>query len=103
VVEVDADRAGLSRDELVAVLVAENVLARRYFYPGCHRMEPYCSDAKTAALSLPVTERLAESVLALPTGLQLDDRGISCIGEILADAIENSAAIRSRLGRRQAA
>jgi dTDP-4-amino-4,6-dideoxygalactose transaminase len=40
VVEVDASDAGLGRDELQRVLWAENVLARRYFYPGCHRMEP---------------------------------------------------------------
>jgi dTDP-4-amino-4,6-dideoxygalactose transaminase len=103
VVEVDAQIAGLTRDELIAVLVAENVLARRYFYPGCHRMEPYCSDAKMAAQSLPVTERLADTVLALPTGLQLDERGVTRITEILSDAIANADAIRSRLGRRQAA
>jgi dTDP-4-amino-4,6-dideoxygalactose transaminase len=103
VVEVDAQIAGLSRDELLAVLVAENVLARRYFYPGCHRMEPYLSDAKTAATSLPVTERLADTVFALPTGLQLDERGVTRITEILSDAIANADAIRSRLGRRRAA
>jgi len=40
VVEVTAERAGLSRDEILAALRAENVLARRYFYPGCHRMAP---------------------------------------------------------------
>jgi dTDP-4-amino-4,6-dideoxygalactose transaminase len=103
VVEVDAERAGLTRDDLVAVLLAENVLARRYFHPGCHRMEPYRSDAKTAARSLPVTERLAQSVLALPTGLQLGEREIARIGEILSHAIESAAEIRSRLARRQAA
>ena len=85
------------------MLVAENVLARRYFYPGCHRMEPYLSDAKTAATLLPVTERLADTVLALPTGLQLDERGVTRITEILSDAIANADAIRSRLGRRHAA
>ena len=40
VLEID-ESAGLSRDELQEVLWAENVLARRYFFPGCHRMEPY--------------------------------------------------------------
>ena len=40
-VEVDETRAGISRDALVKVLQAENVLARRYFYPGAHQMEPY--------------------------------------------------------------
>jgi dTDP-4-amino-4,6-dideoxygalactose transaminase len=103
VVEVDAQITGLSRDELIDVLVAENVLARRYFYPGCHRMEPYLLDAKTAATSLSVTERLADTVLALPTGLQLDERGVTRITEILSDAIANADAIRSRPGRRHAA
>ena len=43
VLEVDEAEAGLSRDELLKVLHAERVLARRYFWPGCHRMEPYRS------------------------------------------------------------
>jgi dTDP-4-amino-4,6-dideoxygalactose transaminase len=103
VVEVDPQIAGLSRDDLIQVLVAENVLARRYFYPGCHRMQPYCSDPTIATQSLPVTERLAETVFALPTGMQLDERAICRIGDILADAIENAAAVRGRLGHRQAA
>ncbi|HVM48660.1 MAG TPA: DegT/DnrJ/EryC1/StrS family aminotransferase, partial [Candidatus Acidoferrum sp.] len=42
VLEVD-EAAGLERDLLVQALHAENVLARRYFFPGCHRMEPYLS------------------------------------------------------------
>ena len=38
VVEVDEATAGLTRDDLIKVLHAENVLARKYFWPGCHRM-----------------------------------------------------------------
>ena len=34
VLEVDEREAGLTRDALVEVLFAENVLARRYFFPG---------------------------------------------------------------------
>ena len=34
VLEVDQRSAGLSRDELATVLAAENVLARRYFFPA---------------------------------------------------------------------
>jgi dTDP-4-amino-4,6-dideoxygalactose transaminase len=103
VVEVDERTAGLTRDELLAVLSAENVLARRYFYPGCHRTAPYAADATIAARPLPVTERLAESVLALPTGLQLDESAIMRIGAIVSEAIEHAAAIRRQLGRRRAA
>ena len=43
IIEIDEAEAGLSRDQLVSVLHAERVLARRYFYPGVHRMEPYRS------------------------------------------------------------
>ena len=43
VVKIDEARGALTRDELVRVLMAENVAARRYFFPGCHRMEPYRS------------------------------------------------------------
>lgn len=43
VVEVETAATGISRDALHKVLWAERVLARRYFYPGCHRMEPYRS------------------------------------------------------------
>jgi len=43
VFEIDKRRTGITRDQLVSILVAENVMARRYFFPGCHRMEPYRS------------------------------------------------------------
>ena len=43
VIEIDESVTRLSRDQLLELLWAENVLARRYFYPGCHRMEPYRS------------------------------------------------------------
>jgi dTDP-4-amino-4,6-dideoxygalactose transaminase len=103
VLEVDERAAGLSRDELVVVLAAENVLARRYFFPGCHRMEAY-REAKTGReLELPVTEYLAERVLVLPTGLQLDKPSIVRIAGIVRTAVENALAVRGRLSQRRAA
>ena len=78
VVEVD-ESAGLSRDELQRVLWAENVLARRYFFPGCHRMEPYRSLFPDAAERLPQTERLARRVLALPTGTSMDAGAVATV------------------------
>src|ERR1043165_3970998 len=41
VLEVDRSQTVVTRDELMQILHRENVLARRYFYPGCHRMKPY--------------------------------------------------------------
>jgi dTDP-4-amino-4,6-dideoxygalactose transaminase len=103
VVEVDEAEAGLTRDELVAVLFADNVLARRYFYPGCHRTEPYCSASGEPHVRLPATESLARSVFALPTGMQLDERAITTIVELLETAIANAAMVRGRLRQRRAA
>jgi dTDP-4-amino-4,6-dideoxygalactose transaminase len=68
ILEIDQAEAGISRDLLASILWAEGVRARRYFYPGCHRMEPYRSMMPQASLWLPETERLARRLLALPTG-----------------------------------
>ncbi len=95
---VDADAAGLSRDELMAVLHAENVLARRYFYPGCHRMEPYRSGSPDAGRRLPVTESVAARVLLLPTGTTLADTDVRRVCEIVRVAVGEGSEIR-RLAR----
>lgn len=93
VVEVNESQTGLNRDELIKVLHAENVIARRYFYPGCHRMEPYCSFFPHARLLLPHTEALADRVLVLPTGTAVNSTDISTIGDILYSAIANASAV----------
>ena len=77
----------VSRDRIVDVLHAENVLARKYFWPGCHNMEPYRSYYPHAGLVLPNTKRVAERVVVLPTGsaLHVDAiRGIASVLGVLA-------------------
>ncbi len=81
------DSASLSRDDLQRVLWAENVLARRYFYPGCHRMEPYRSFFPNAGVMLPEAERLALRVLTLPTGTSVDVEAISIVTGIIRRAL----------------
>jgi len=89
IVEVDETGAGVSRDQLVAMLWDNGVRARRYFYPGCHRMEPYRSYFPNAGLVLPHTEMLTERVLALPTGSTVDEAVVARICRL----------IRSKVGR----
>ena len=50
VVEIDPAITQVTRDQFVDLLSAENIMARRYFYPGCHRMEPYRSYFPNAGL-----------------------------------------------------
>lgn len=98
VCEIDAERFGLSRDELQAVLRAENVLARRYFYPGIHRCTPYDELYPEAAERLPVTEALCAKVLQLPICQTIDADGARRIGQIVRAAHEQAVSIRHSLG-----
>ncbi len=85
----------VSRNELWRILTAENVIARRYFYPGCHRMEPYRSNLP--GLQLPETDRLAESVLCLPTGTAVTESDIKIICQLIKLIIENAGEARRLL------
>ncbi len=97
VLEIDESITGISRDDLMEVLRAENVLARRYFHPGVHRLEPYRSRCPDAGSRLPVTERLANQVLALPTGTAVGVDEVSSICEIIRMVIAQSGEIRQHL------
>ena len=99
VLEVDEEVSGIGRDELVRVLWAENVIARRYFYPGCHRMEPYHSEDPGAGLTLPVTEELSGRLVSLPTGTAVGPEEVAGICDIIRTAVANGPDISRRLVR----
>lgn len=95
VAEVDDPRL---RDDLVAVLHAENVLARRYFAPGCHRMQPYSRNP----VRLPATEALSDRVLVLPTGTAISYADIATICAIIRVAAEHAPQLSERLAATRA-
>lgn len=97
VLEVDEELAGLSRDLIVQILHAENIRARRYFYPGCHQMEPYHSNFPKAGLGLPETEKLTLKVLQLPTGTAVGEKEINWICEVLRFVLANGIEIQARM------
>jgi dTDP-4-amino-4,6-dideoxygalactose transaminase len=78
---------------------AENVLARRYFYPGCHQMEPYRSYFPHARLMLPNTERLVRRVITLPTGTAVGLEEINRICEIIKFAVNHWKDISEKLSK----
>ena len=90
--------AGLTRDLLKTILRAENVLARRYFYPGCHRMEPYRTLFPQVGERLPHTNAVAARVLSLPTGTAVHLGDAERICEIIRFAVANAADIAARSG-----
>jgi dTDP-4-amino-4,6-dideoxygalactose transaminase len=91
--------AGISRDALLDVLTAENVRARRYFHPGVHRMAPYRQLFPEARRHLPVTERLTEELLCLPTGRAVGAEDVSAVCEIVRFAAARGTEIEKRRGR----
>jgi dTDP-4-amino-4,6-dideoxygalactose transaminase len=97
VVDVDAAETGIDRDQIMRILWAENVRARRYFYPGCHRMEPYRSTMPNIGQRLPVTERILGRVLTLPTGMALGPSEVSRVCELFRFIVRNGSTIAARL------
>lgn len=98
VLEIEPSLAGLSRDELTELLWRENVLARRYFFPGAHRMAPYRTMFPEASAELPRTEWLAERVMLLPTGTAITLDEVERVGRLIRFLLENGEAIRERWG-----
>lgn len=96
VIEVNEQIAGISRDTLVQILHAENIRARRYFYPGCHQMEPYRSYFPNAGLLLPETEKLTQMVLQLPTGTTLSEEHVDRICGLIRLIVSRAVEIRIR-------
>jgi dTDP-4-amino-4,6-dideoxygalactose transaminase len=97
ILEVNENEAVVSRDQLVEILHAENVLARRYFYPACHHMEPYRSYFPHAGLLLPETERLVQRVMSLPNGTAVGSAEIRNICEIIRFAVAHGPEVTERL------
>jgi dTDP-4-amino-4,6-dideoxygalactose transaminase len=99
VVEIDENITNINRDDLVCILQAENVLARRYFYPGCHQMEPYRSFFPHAGLLLPVTENLTNRVMSLPTGTAIGPSEVEKICGLIRFSFDNASMIKTNLGK----
>jgi len=87
VVQVEDD-CPVSRDYLVEVLHAENILVRKYFWPGCHNMNPYRDLYPHAGLLLPNTEKVADRIIVLPTGTGVSEETAKDITSIIRVIVE---------------
>ena len=94
IARLNEDVFGLSRDITVEALRAENILVRRYFYPGCHRMHPYRELYPTNYKLLPETKSLSEQVISLPTGQSVDTDVLRIISHRLKMIADHSKEIR---------
>ena len=86
-----AGEAVQHRDRLVADLHAENIRARRYFWPGCHQMEPYKSLYPNAGETLPNTALVAERVVVLPTGSSVTPADCAVVAGFIRERLASYA------------
>jgi dTDP-4-amino-4,6-dideoxygalactose transaminase len=93
VLEIDEAFTGVSRDRLVQILHDNNIIARKYFYPGCHKMEPYRSYFPHAGMLLPETEKLVNKVLILPTGTSISTEQIKFISQVIRNSVSKASDI----------
>lgn len=70
------------RDSLVEYLHDQRILVRRYFHPGCHRMEPYASHDQYRSLNLPNTEKISSEIVVFPTGRQLTETNVKELADL---------------------
>ena len=73
----------VSRDRIIEALHAENILARKYFWPGCHNMKPYLELYPYAGLVLPNTDQVANRVVVLPTGTTMSKEMVETVTAVI--------------------
>lgn len=78
----------VTRDEIIQALHAENILARKYFWPGCHKMKPYAELYPHSGLMLPNTQQVADRVIVLPTGMAMDDDIVRTVLSVIRVLLE---------------
>lgn len=73
---IDAEKYGMTRDELYFKMKAANVLGRRYFYPLISEFSTYRGLESAAPENLPNAHKMADSVICLPMHHLLSEEDI---------------------------
>lgn len=92
-IAIDADRFGVTRDELVHALRAEGVGTRNYFDPPVHRQQAYATPHADG--ELPVTDRVARSVVSLPIYPGLPDATVDRIIDLVGAVHVRATTVRA--------
>ena len=78
---IDAEKYGMTRDELYFKMKDANVLGRRYFYPLISEFSTYRGLESARPENLPNAHKMANSVICLPMHHALTDEDINRILE----------------------
>jgi len=86
-VHIDAGACGISRDELRAALLAENIETKTYFSPAVHQQRLYRAFSASVRGSLRRTELLAAGILSLPIYHALPLETVARVAQAVREAM----------------
>lgn len=78
---VDAEKYGMTRDELYFKMREQNVLGRRYFYPLISEFSTYRGLESARPDNLPNAHKMADTVICLPMHHALSDEDVNRVIE----------------------
>lgn len=76
---IDAEKYGMTRDELYFKMKEANVLGRRYFYPLISEFSTYRGLESARKENLPNAHKMADTVICLPMHHELSERDMERI------------------------
>ena len=80
---VDAEKYGMTRDELYFKMKEQNVLGRRYFYPLISTFSTYRGLESAKPENLPNAHKMADEVICLPMHHALSEEDVMRIIELI--------------------
>ena len=80
---IDADKYGMTRDDLFNKLREHRILARRYFYPLISSFSTYRGLPSASQENLPVATRMADTVICLPIHHELTENDQQRVLEVI--------------------
>ena len=80
---IDAEKYGMTRDELYEKMRSHNVLGRRYFYPLISTFSTYRGLPSASPENLPNAHKMADSVICLPMHHELGDGDVNRVIELI--------------------
>lgn len=80
---VDAEKFGMTRDELYFKMKEANILGRRYFYPLISEFSTYRGLPSATKENLPVAHKMADTVICLPMHHELTDSDLERVIKVI--------------------
>lgn len=97
VLEIDSTGFGLTKDQLMLLLEAENIYVQQHFVSGLHRYMPYKECCLHNTNTFPITDMLCARVMQLCSGQAVSLQDVRTICELITFIHNNADYLRERM------